>query len=531
MVRHLPKSSALLAGLLLAACSGSDDDCLLYDMYGACTAHEARTTEYRFSLQSGNSLPHGIRIPIAVVSDPPSGKRLRCYASEHYPFLEVDQDCRGVTSRRLGRASIRVEQDGGSAGSIPIETFPEARWANPSGDAASVASSITMVRGLGAISWGSNAAGLLGNSVPDPAAMALLPVQVGNASFPSLPARQVALGGERAAAIDLLGGVWVWGLAAQGSGTDLTGTLYGPTRVRRSAADGTFIGAVQVAASSDSVAVVMEDGSLLGWGLHSGAAVTPQVVPYPAPVLSEAGTPLTGMRTVRAGWQAMGAIGEDGRVWVWGFKAGPNGEDQPTARILRAADGTELTSIVSLAFGAGHLLAVTADGRLYAAGENDAGQLGQGAASEPLRGAVLVLDASGGPLANVAMAAASADVSLALLTDGRVLAWGSATTASIGCGQPRCGNASDLQLLPRPVVSPSGSAELSDIVSIQGSDAAVYAMAADGSVYAWGTAGPGLGLGVPVSTDLYVPTPMAGEGSGSLKLRPHEFPNLLGAMR
>ena len=80
------------------------------------------------------------------------------------------------------------------------------------------------------------------------------------------------------------------------------------------------------------------------------------------------------------------------------------------------------------------------------------------------------------------------------------------------------------------MVAPSGSGELSGIVSIQGSHAAVYALAEDGSVYAWGAAGPGLGQGVPVSTDLYVPAPVAGE-SGPLELDPGEYANLLGAMR
>ena len=523
-------ASILLTALLLTACSGGAE-CSYRDQLGMCPSTDWKPPQEEritFSLHSESELTYGIAAPLVVTAHPTTDPRLTCYPTEP-SLLEVDRDCRSVTSRMIVTSTITIRAEGGVQGMVTVRSVAEARWASPSGDAASVASSITMVRGRRGFSLGSNATGMLGTNDADPSTIAPLPVPVLTAQGGTLPLKQVAQGGERAAAIDASGQVWVWGSADQGSGTTATRTMYGATRVM------TIPGhsqdsAVQIAASSDSVAIVMANGRMLGWGLRSGTVNEARVMAFPALVLAEDGTPLTGMRAVRAGWRSMGALDDRGRVWVWGLRAGPNGEDQQTARLVRTAEGAELTGIVSLAFGAGHLLAVTADGRLYAAGDNESGQLGQGAASAPLRGAVLVRDASGAPLANVAMAAASAGVSLAQLTDGRVLAWGSATTAAIGCGQSGCGNVGEVQATPRPVVSPSGDGELAGIVSIQASHAAVYALAGDGAVYAWGAAGPGLGPGVPVSTDQYVPAPMVGE-NGPLKLDPLSCQNLTGAMR
>ena len=128
--------------------------------------------------------------------------------------------------------TIKVKLDDGDESFFRVSMHPEKRWANPAADAASVATSMTMVQGGTAFSWGSNAMGLLGNNVPDAASVAFLPVHVRSSDDSPLTLSQVAIGGQRAAAIDITGLVWTWGSASQGSGTDAVGTMYGATPVR-----------------------------------------------------------------------------------------------------------------------------------------------------------------------------------------------------------------------------------------------------------------------------------------------------------
>jgi alpha-tubulin suppressor-like RCC1 family protein len=73
---------------------------------------------------------------------------------------------------------------------------------------------------------------------------------------------------------------------------------------------------------------------------------------------------------VAAGWNCSLALGNDGRVYAWGFNGeGVTGVDPSTnvvslpRVITKASDGTELSDIVSISAGFTFALALTSDGR------------------------------------------------------------------------------------------------------------------------------------------------------------------------
>lgn len=146
-----------------------------------------------------------------------------------------------------------------------------------------------------------------------------------------------------------------------------------------------------------------------------------------------------------------------------------------------------------VAGGASHSLDVMADGTVWAWGENDENQLGDGSGIDS-GGGVQVSTTSG--MSQVASAAAGDDYSLALTSSGIVWAWGSDSYGQLGDGGASDGT------LPVQLSSLGGISEIS-----AGSDHAL-ALRNDGRVFAWGDNDDGqLGDGTTSSTS--TPEPVA----------------------
>jgi alpha-tubulin suppressor-like RCC1 family protein len=159
--------------------------------------------------------------------------------------------------------------------------------------------------------------------------------------------------------------------------------------------------------------------------------------------------------SVAAGSSHSLALDAEGRVWAWG--ANPSGQlgdgsqqnqERPVRISLRA-------KCIAIAAGDAHSLAITSDGKLYAWGNGYDGQLGNGvwSGSGNVAGVVSLVPAlvggedqpdvdTGGPglptlpsaeLAGVQLAAGGLRHSLAVVENGRVLAWGNNTAGQ--CGQ------------------------------------------------------------------------------------------------
>jgi alpha-tubulin suppressor-like RCC1 family protein len=160
-------------------------------------------------------------------------------------------------------------------------------------------------------------------------------------------------------------------------------------------------------------------------------------------------------------------------------------------------DVTGTSDIVAIAAGVAHSLALKSDGTVLAWGDDEFGQLGNDAASLASFSPVVVSGAT-----NIVAIAAGGNHSLALKSDGTLLAWGANFSGQLGNDDP---NFSD-KFTPVAVAASNSN----NIVAIAGGLNHSLALKKDGTVLAWGSDEKGqLGNGTPL-TDKTTPTPVVG---------------------
>jgi alpha-tubulin suppressor-like RCC1 family protein len=279
-----------------------------------------------------------------------------------------------------GQAGFLAGQDDGS--SVPIQAFGI-------GDVTAIAAGghfSLALRDDGTVwAWGGlNPSGELGNGTTTPSST---PVEVlVDQGTPLTGVVAIAAGGHHALALKLDGSVWAWGddtFGQLGRGT-VGGQSSFAVRVRRDAQN-VLGSAVGIGAGVDFSFAVLDGGTAVGWGENSDGALangsTATEAPFPVQVEVDNNTPLQNVTEASGGFD--------------------------------------------------HSLFRTTNGTVYAAGDNFVGQLGRGNSGTGTNQlfAVLVPDLTG-----VSDAQAGGQNSLARLTDGTVLAWGSNVVGQLGNG-------------------------------------------------------------------------------------------------
>jgi alpha-tubulin suppressor-like RCC1 family protein len=185
----------------------------------------------------------------------------------------------------------------------------------------------------------------------------------------------------------------------------------------------------------------------------------------------------------------------DGRLGQLG-----NGEfvasDAPVAVAGPVGQG-RLTGVVAIAAGMYHTLALREDGSVWAWGCDTFGQLGNGQSGPDAHGAVPVqvigLDGQG-PLQTVVAIAAGWDHSIALLEDGTVVAWGSRCHGQLGDGVR---DSNRWSTRPVHVLDPTTQGALTGVAAIAAGAHHNAALREDGTLLTWGSNHEGqLGRGV-----------------------------------
>ena len=258
--------------------------------------------------------------------------------------------------------------------------------------------------------------------------------------------------------------VWAWGknnLGQLGDGTTALRTA--PVQVSG------LSGIVAVAAGRVHSLALAKDGKVWAWGDNSsGELGDGTTVTRLRPVLVST---LSGITAIAAGGRFFSvALKSDGTVSTWGENAfGQLGDGTNTPR-LRPVPVPNLASVTAISAGRGHVLALISDGAVYAWGWNGIGQLGDGTQIDRTR-PVRVRNLT----AAIAISAGSLTHSLALRSDGLVLAWGNNYSGQHG----------DATLPQRP--TPTVVPDLGGIVAISAGSSHNVAITSGGAVFAWGS--------------------------------------------
>ena len=266
---------------------------------------------------------------------------------------------------------------------------------------------------------------------------------------------------------------------------------------------------------SHSVALC-SDGTLAAWGANASGQLgtnntTPQLMP--ATVNAVTGVSALFGKTVvavAAGYGHSLALCSDGSVAAWGANDdGELGDNTITQRnvpvLVNTANGVSALfgkTVVAIAAGNGHSMALCSDGTLTVWGRNDYGQLGEGTnGSHPVPVTVSTaknVSALFGK--NVIAISAGAYHSLALCSDGSVAAWGSNADGELG------DNTTSNRNVPVAVNTTAGTSAIAGrtVSSIAAGSFHTLALCSDGTLVSWGYNIDGR-LGDTTTTDHHAP--------------------------
>jgi alpha-tubulin suppressor-like RCC1 family protein len=293
------------------------------------------------------------------------------------------------------------------------------------------------------------------------------------------------------------------------------GNLGDGTFVQRPAAVNVGSNVTQVAAGYDHSLAVISDGSVWSWGsntfgqLGTGSA---QSAASPQLVSGISGT----ITKVATGWSHSLALGSDGTVWAWGDNQYGELGDGNLIQSNTPVKLVGLSNVTQIAAGDDWSLALRSDGTVWAWGNNLYNELG---AQVPD-----VYDASDVPvqvagLSGVTQIAAGASFGMAIQTTVKLgflrhslFTWGQEVWGQVGNGQ-----LTDPES-PGGVINPYQVTGIPAPAAIAAGTYSAMMVGTDGSVWGWGqdlfgNLGVGSGNGI-----LYSPTQTLNPGSGIIQL-------------
>jgi alpha-tubulin suppressor-like RCC1 family protein len=282
------------------------------------------------------------------------------------------------------------------------------------------AASAFAIRGDGSVlAWGNNSSGQLGLSIKQPATATLVP--------DLQKISTIRVGTTHALALNDEGVVFAFGSNKFGQlGNGTTNNSSTPIKV---ALPGK---AIQIAAGELHSLALLEDGSVMAWGRNNtgqlGVGDTEPSKLLPTKIA------LKPAKFVSAGSNHSLAILEDGRIFAWGNNStGQLGDDSTIFKISpKEIEG--LVKPVLVAGGASHSLALQADGTVLAWGDNRSGQLGV----LPNESLLVVPNAvtlpNLEPDESIIDISAGFDHSMVLTSTGRLFAWGNNDKGQLGNG-------------------------------------------------------------------------------------------------
>lgn len=304
---------------------------------------------------------------------------------------------------------------------------------------------------------------------------------------------QVAGGGLHSVAVTDDGRVYAWGRNTSGAvGDGVPGDRLSPTAIAMPGA----APVAAVAAGGDFSLALTDDGRLFAWGANGArqlgdGTTTTRTTPVVVQFLGD-----VRFVDVDAGGSHALALGDDGHVYAWGNNnEGQLGDGTTNPRSLPQAVALPGDpTVVAIAAGTEFSLVLTDDGTAYAWGLNLEGRLGDGTTEDRLLPVAVALP-DGPSFVDVAAGSGHA---LALASDGALYAWGLNDVGQLGDGT------TSARSLPGPVAAPAGTS----FAAVDAGGSHVLALTEGGALLAWGWNARGQ-LGDGSSDDRSTPGPVA----------------------
>jgi alpha-tubulin suppressor-like RCC1 family protein len=359
---------------------------------------------------------------------------------------------------------------------------------------ASILSSVAVRSDGTVLAWGDNAFGQNGSGPTGTNMNVNVPTPVpGLAGIVA-----VASGLYHNLAQDSEGNVWAWGLDSEGQLGSGTGAIQNvPVQTSNLTA------VTAVAGGFRHSLALRTDGTVWGFGnntegeLGNAQPTTTsnfriQVSGLPAPpdvTAVAAGGIAPGVITTQGPFSVF--LRSNGTVWTCGTNmAGQLGNNNSgvvksstPGQVVTLTGATTATKITAIEAGGAHTLAIAQSGIVWAWGSNGLGQLGNNSTAASSYAPVQV---SG--LANVVAVSAGSNHSLAVRSDGSVVAWGSNSSNELGNS-----GAGSLSRVPVPTGITAGA------VAVAAGHTKSFVLLGDGTVWAWGTGFLGDAANTPTS--------------------------------
>jgi alpha-tubulin suppressor-like RCC1 family protein len=294
----------------------------------------------------------------------------------------------------------------------------------------------------------------------------------------------VAAGGYVGLAAASDGTLTAWGRADQTTvtGPQAEGIAY-PVDTSGVLAGKTVVG---MSAGFSHVLVLCSDGTMAGWGSNAHRQLgdgTTQTRAKPVAVNPSGALSGKTVIAVNSGVFHNVALCSDGTVVSWGRadsgQMGNGSSDSPSPPVTASTSGVLAgKTVVSIATGRDHTIALCSDGTLAAWGLNTAGQLGNGTNTTSN---LPVAVNRGGILAGKTVTAisAGANFSMALCSDGTLATWGDNGTGQLGNNSTTASN------VPVAVIR-TGALAGKTITGIAGGQNHALACCSDGTAAGWG---------------------------------------------
>jgi alpha-tubulin suppressor-like RCC1 family protein len=297
--------------------------------------------------------------------------------------------------------------------------------------------------------------------------------------------RQIACGYYHNIAIQQDWTVWAWGYNGQGQLGYGTTTQYNlPIQVKGPNDKGYLTDIVAVAAGNQHSVALTGDGHVLTWGGNTYGQLgnaTFESSYVPIYVLNDDNLPIEKVIAIASGANHVLLLTENNELWAWGKNEnGQLADNNPTAynRPIRV-QGLPSNRIVQIAAGDSHSMVLLDNGEIWSWGDNSFGQSGLGDIVSSLIPAK-VLQENGNPLANIVAITVGDFHSLALSSDGYIWAFGNNQDGQLGNGSTA--NLSK----PAKVQHPDNGNALSGIVYIASGSSHSMAIQKNDVIWAWG---------------------------------------------